>query len=59
MRREFLKLADLLQVELTEVTDRITFIERMIPTIYNSTFSQIVKKVVRHKYVYDILCTSL
>ena len=49
VRKEFLKVADLLQLELTEVTDRMTFLERYIPNIYKSWFSQMVKKVVRHK----------
>ncbi|CAC5394143.1 TPCN3 [Mytilus coruscus] len=58
VKKEFLKLADLLQLELTEVTDRMTFLEKNIPTIYNSAISRVLKKVVRHKvfrYFFDFL----
>lgn len=57
-RKEFLQLADLLQLELSEVTDRMTFLERYIPTFYNSKISRGLKIGVRHKafrYFFDFL----
>ncbi|XP_021370570.1 two pore calcium channel protein 1-like [Mizuhopecten yessoensis] len=47
---EFLSLADLLELRLSEVRDRLTFLEQRIPFIYNSKISNFVKKVVRHKF---------
>ncbi|KAL8589847.1 hypothetical protein ACOMHN_020850 [Nucella lapillus] len=55
---EFMNLADLLHVELTEVNDRQTFLEKRMPHIYNSATSHYVKLIVRHKffrYSFDLL----
>ncbi|XP_064622420.1 uncharacterized protein LOC135484707 [Lineus longissimus] len=49
-RREFLKVADLLNVEVTEVKDRITLFERYMPRCYKSWLSEALKSVVRHKF---------
>lgn len=44
-------LTDLLELKLTEVKDRLTMLDKLMPTIYNSQASEFVKRVVRHKYV--------
>ncbi|XP_069116582.1 uncharacterized protein [Argopecten irradians] len=49
-KAEFLALADLLELRLSEVHDRLTFLELKIPFIYNSRISNFVKKIVRHKF---------
>ncbi|CAC5394144.1 TPCN3 [Mytilus coruscus] len=59
VKKEFLKLADLLQLELTEVTDRMTFLEKNIPTIYNSAISRVLKKVVRHKFDFLVVFSAV
>lgn len=48
-KEEFMNLSDLLQVELTEVKDRQTSLEKLIPHIYNSPASEFIKLIVRHK----------
>lgn len=48
-KQQFLKLADLLELQLSEVKDRQTFLEQKFPYIYNSLISRILKLVVRHK----------
>ncbi|KAJ8308032.1 hypothetical protein KUTeg_012906 [Tegillarca granosa] len=50
IRSQFLRLADLLELELSEVKDRLTFIEQKFPYIYNSTISLHLRRIVRHKY---------
>ncbi|KAK3094057.1 hypothetical protein FSP39_023541 [Pinctada imbricata] len=47
-KSQFLKLADLLELPLTEVKDRQTFLEKMVPNIYNSKASSYLKFAVRH-----------
>lgn len=47
---EFLKLADLLNVEVSEVVDRTTFMGHYFPKIYFSTPSKILRTIVKHKY---------
>nr|KAG5691635.1 hypothetical protein BaRGS_023806 [Batillaria attramentaria] len=57
-RAEFLNLSDLLHVELTEVKDRQTLLEKLMPTIYRSTCSNFLQMIVRHKifrYAFDLL----
>lgn len=57
-KQQFLKLADLLELQLSEVKDRQTFLEQKFPVIYNSFISRIVKLVVRHKafrYFFDFM----
>lgn len=49
-KRDFLNLTNLLQVPVSEVYDRLTFLEKKIPHIYNSTISNVFKKCVRHKF---------
>ena len=44
-----MNLSDLLHVELTEVKDRLTFLEKLMPRVYNSPVSNFVKLIVRHK----------
>ncbi|KAG7161737.1 Two pore calcium channel protein 1-like 2 [Homarus americanus] len=55
---EFLKLADLLNVEVSEVVDRRTFIGHYFPSVYYSRPSKFLCRVVRHKLFrvfFDIL----
>ncbi|XP_046575714.1 LOW QUALITY PROTEIN: two pore calcium channel protein 1-like [Haliotis rubra] len=57
-KKQFMGLADLLQVELSEVKDRQTLIEKYFPKVYNSYASVLLKIVVRHKffrYSFDFL----
>lgn len=49
VRKEFLQVADLLNVRLTEVQDRMTFLEKMIPGCFNSAPSMILRQIVSHK----------
>lgn len=46
---EFLKLADLLNVEVSEVVDRTTILAHYFPTIYYSKPSKWLCRVVKHK----------
>ncbi|KAK3863749.1 hypothetical protein Pcinc_030506 [Petrolisthes cinctipes] len=46
---EFLRLADLLNVEVSEVVDRTTFMGHFFPRIYFSTPSSILRTIVKHK----------
>ncbi|KAK8737311.1 hypothetical protein OTU49_004433, partial [Cherax quadricarinatus] len=48
-KREFLKLADLLNVEVSEVVDRTTFIGHYLPSIYYSKPSRVLCRIVKHK----------
>ncbi|CAG5119818.1 unnamed protein product [Candidula unifasciata] len=57
-KKDFLNVSDLLNVPLTEVKDRKTFLEKHIPRIYNHRISEYIKIGVRHKffrYIFDIL----
>ncbi|XP_076441597.1 uncharacterized protein LOC143280798 [Babylonia areolata] len=57
-KEEFMNLADLLHVELSEVKDRQTFLERRFPNVYNSASSYYIKQIVRHRYfryAFDLL----
>ncbi|CAI9720629.1 pore calcium channel 1-like [Octopus vulgaris] len=47
---QFLKVADLLQLPLTEVKDRMSFMETHCPTMYNSYISNVIKVAVRHRF---------
>ncbi|XP_055957374.1 two pore calcium channel protein 1 isoform X1 [Patella vulgata] len=46
-KTQFINLSDLLHVELSEVTDRQTFLEHKIPSIYNHKVSKAIRWVVR------------
>lgn len=57
-RAEFLKLADLLNVEVSAVVDRVPLIGHLFPKLYNSLPSRFVCRVVKHKafqIFFDIL----
>ncbi|XP_053376398.1 two pore channel protein 2-like isoform X2 [Mercenaria mercenaria] len=54
-KRDFLNLINLLQVPVTEVQERQTFLEKKIPNIYNSKASYIVKVCVRHKFDFVVI----
>ncbi|KAI8787824.1 two pore calcium channel protein 1 [Biomphalaria glabrata] len=57
-KKNFLNLADLLQVQLTEVKDRLTLLEKHFPSIYNHRISEYFKFFVRHRvfrYWFDLL----
>ncbi|XP_076048440.1 uncharacterized protein LOC143029602 [Oratosquilla oratoria] len=57
-KAEFLKLADLLNVEVSVVVDRTILIARTFPGIYNSRISKFIQRMVRHKlfqYFFDVL----
>ncbi|KAK3605493.1 hypothetical protein CHS0354_004046 [Potamilus streckersoni] len=49
-KSEFLNLANLLHLPVSEVKDRITLLESKIPNIFNSTPSRILRRIVRHKF---------
>ena len=48
--KEFVYLPDLLNYPVTEVKDRLTIYEIYAPKIYNSKYSQIVRRFVYHEY---------
>ncbi|XP_045118036.1 two pore calcium channel protein 1-like isoform X1 [Portunus trituberculatus] len=55
---EFLKLADLLNVEVSEVVDRTTLIGHYLPTLYNSKPSKMICAIVKNRFFgifFDIL----
>ncbi|BFZ06995.1 hypothetical protein BsWGS_10034 [Bradybaena similaris] len=57
-KKDFLNLSDLLNVQLTEVKDRKTFLGKHIPQIYNHRISEFFKIGVRHRffrYIFDFL----
>ncbi|XP_070181099.1 two pore calcium channel protein 1-like [Littorina saxatilis] len=57
-KEDFLNLSDLLHVELTEVKDRQSMLEKVMPAVFNSPVSNFVKMIVRHKifrYTFDLL----
>ncbi|XP_059167461.1 two pore calcium channel protein 1-like [Physella acuta] len=57
-KKDFLNLSDLLQVQLTEVKDRLTLLEKHFPSVYNHRVSEYFKYVVRHRvfrYFFDFL----
>ncbi|KAH3852239.1 two pore calcium channel protein 1-like isoform X1 [Dreissena polymorpha] len=49
-KSDFLNLINLLQVPVSEVMDRQTFLEKKIPDIYNSKISRFIRICVRHKF---------
>lgn len=49
-KAEFLTCADLLNVPLTEVKDRMLLWNRMCPRLYNSKVTEFIRKVVKHKF---------
>lgn len=49
-KKDFLNLVNLLQVPVTEVHERQTFLERTFPNIYNSRASFYLKLCVRHRF---------
>ncbi|XP_045185027.2 uncharacterized protein LOC123543029 [Mercenaria mercenaria] len=57
-RREFMNVADLLNVPVSEVADRTTYLEKWFPKIYNSTPAEYLKTFVDSvffKFMYDIV----
>lgn len=46
--KEFLLLADLLNIRSTEIKDRMTLLEKKVPKIYNSRYSIILRRIVKH-----------
>ncbi|XP_066953785.1 two pore calcium channel protein 1-like isoform X3 [Macrobrachium rosenbergii] len=57
-RGEFLKLADLLNVEVIEVVDRRIWVQKFFPSLYASEPSQFLCRVVKHRYFqifFDVL----
>ena len=46
---QFLYLADLLILPLTEVRDRMTLLQKYFPRIYNSYISSVIKTIVKHR----------
>lgn len=49
-KTQFLYLADLLLLPLTEVKDRMTLLEKHLPGLYNSRVSCILKTIVKHRF---------
>ncbi|XP_071963405.1 uncharacterized protein [Antedon mediterranea] len=59
-RAEFLRVSDLLNMEISEVKDRIPLIGRTFPRCYQSKLSEIVKECVRSpifRYFFDVVIT--
>ncbi|KAL4238205.1 Two pore calcium channel protein 1-like [Mactra antiquata] len=57
-RREFMNVADLLNVPVSEVEDRITVFEKVVPTLYNSVAAEYVKTFVdsiAFVIIYDVI----
>ncbi|XP_052766149.1 uncharacterized protein LOC128207337 [Mya arenaria] len=57
-RREFMNVADLLNVPVSEVEDRITWLEKVVPQLYNSRPSEYLRSFVDSvffKLMYDII----
>ncbi|KAI0227845.1 Two pore calcium channel protein 1A [Lamellibrachia satsuma] len=57
-KKDFLKVADLLNVELAEVKEEPTVLEKFCPGCYLSAPSEIIKSIVRHRffhYTFDFL----
>lgn len=57
-KTQFLYLADLLMLPLTEVWDRMTLLEKYFPRLYNSPISSVIKTIVKHRFFrwfFDIL----
>ncbi|WAR18392.1 TPC1-like protein [Mya arenaria] len=50
VKADFLNLVNLLQVPVSEIHDRRTFLEKRIPDIYNSRPSKVLRMFVRHKF---------
>jgi hypothetical protein len=50
-KREFMNVADLLNVPVSEVEDRITILEKWFPNMYNSIPAEYVKTFVDSVYV--------
>ena len=46
--KEFLYLPDLLNIRITEIKDRMTFLEKYIPNVYNHRYSIILRQIVKH-----------
>jgi Ca2+-binding EF-hand superfamily protein len=49
---EFMNLADLLNIRISEIRDRENLFQKLMPKIYSSKISTIVKRLVRHKLVH-------
>ncbi|XP_071440962.1 uncharacterized protein [Hetaerina americana] len=47
---EFMQLADLLNVEISEVKDRVTYLQMFLPKLYNSKASKYLQSFVKAKY---------
>ncbi|XP_046384151.1 two pore calcium channel protein 1-like [Ischnura elegans] len=47
---EFMQLADLLNVEISEVKDRVTYLQMFFPKLYNSNPSRFIQSFVKAKY---------
>ncbi|KAH3844389.1 uncharacterized protein LOC127873579 [Dreissena polymorpha] len=57
-RREFMNVADLLNVQISEVSDRITWLEKTFPRLYLSVPSEFIRTIVDtvfFKFAYDLL----
>ena len=46
--KEFLYLPDLLNIRITEINDRMTFLEKHVPSIYNTRLSRLIINFVKH-----------
>ncbi|KAL4238880.1 Ion transport protein [Mactra antiquata] len=49
-KSDFLNLVNLLQVPLTEVHERLTYLEKKFPDYYNSKASHVIRVIVRHRF---------
>ncbi|XP_069743761.1 two pore segment channel 3 isoform X2 [Narcine bancroftii] len=57
-RESFIRLADLLNIQIIKMKDRAHPLEESMPSVYNSTVSQFICRIVKHRgfrYTYDVI----
>ncbi|XP_078256401.1 two pore segment channel 3 [Rhinoraja longicauda] len=57
-RESFIALADLLNIQIIQVKDRVHPLERCMPHVYRSSISRLVRRMVTHRafrYTYDVI----
>ncbi|XP_060704811.1 two pore segment channel 3 [Hemiscyllium ocellatum] len=57
-RESFIRLADLLNIQVVQMKERTHPLEKCLPNMYNSTVSQFIQRIVKHpgfRYTYDVI----
>ncbi|XP_048452816.1 two pore segment channel 3 isoform X2 [Rhincodon typus] len=57
-RESFIRLADLLNIQVVQMKERTHPLEKCMPNMYNSTVSQFIRRIVKHqgfRYTYDVI----